>query len=130
MTTTDATIVPTSFEDVEELMQDEGAVIIEFSSTACPACKNTTPVFDAVAKQHLESSVLFARIHTNLRPKLAERFKIRSIPSVLLCLDGQVIDSIVGRLDHDRLDKRVEWLVKRSRGDGFLARIFGFARPA
>ena len=43
------------------------------------------------------------QVNTQENPHLAERFRIRSIPAVLILKKGQVIDSVSGALDRHSL---------------------------
>lgn len=43
------------------------------------------------------------QVNTAENPRLAERFRVRSIPAVLVLRRGQVVDSVNGAMDRDAL---------------------------
>ena len=71
----------------------------------------------------------FYKVTTEAQPELAAAFNIRSIPTMVLVHDGEVLDVVVGALDARRLSAKVDWLLSRARGEGFWARLVG-RKPA
>lgn len=67
----------------------------------------------------------FFKLNTQDHPQLSQRFNVRSIPTLMLIHDGEVLDVIVGVQDADKLKKRAKWLLSKARGEGFLSRLFG-----
>ena len=66
----------------------EGVSIIDFYSTHCGPCRLLLPTL-----MELEAQMPFIKlikVNTDECPQLAERFKIRSLPTVYLCKDGQM----------------------------------------
>ena len=109
-------------EEVEALMQDAGAVVIEVATRRTAPARAMGRVVRSVAEE-LSERVVFATVRADLHPALAERFEVRSLPTVLFVLDGEVLDAMVGRIDAKQLRKRVEWLARRAEGVGFFARL-------
>jgi thioredoxin 2 len=60
------------------------------------------PVFEQTARQ-FSTRVRFAKVDTEAQPTLAQRFGIRSIPSLLLFKDGGEVDRVAGALDASAL---------------------------
>jgi thioredoxin len=113
-------------DDVDTIMStDAGAVVIDFWSSTCAPCVAMAPGFSKVAAEYREHPVRFCKVQTDAHPELAAPFQIRSVPTVIFALDGEIIDAAVGRMDAARLTKKVDWLLSKQRGDGFFARLFG-----
>jgi thioredoxin-like negative regulator of GroEL len=114
-----------SARDVDAIMSaDAGAVIIDFwSSEAGPS--EAVADFCAVAHDFADRPVRFCKVQTDAHPELLETFRIESVPTVLFALDGEILDAAVGRMDRERLRKKVRWLLSKQRGDGFFSRLFG-----
>ena len=110
-------------DDVDTIMADDaGAVLIEFWSSDGPKISDD---FDAVAKTFANDPVRFCRVQIDAHPEIAEPFHIETIPTLILALDGEILDAAVGRMDRALLEKKVRWLMSQQRGDGFFARLFG-----
>ena len=116
----------TTQEEIEDLMsEDGGAAVIDFWSPTCGPCLAMAPDFAAVAEEMGEGSVKFCKVNTAEQPKLAGAFRIMSVPTMLFVLNGEIVDSVVGRVDRQRLYKRAKWLEGKADGKGLFARLFG-----
>lgn len=110
-----------------EALMSEGAgpALIDFWAPWCGPCKMMGPAFDAVAEEYTDQELDFFKLNTEDHGNLASRFNIRSIPTLILVDNGEILDVIVGAQSHRQIQKRAKWLLSKSRGEGFLSRLFG-----
>jgi thioredoxin len=114
-----------SLEDLEVLMGDDGgAAIIDFWSPSCGPCLAMAPHFEAVAEELKDEAIRFVKINTATQPALAQPFNIHSVPTMLFVHNGEILDVRVGALPGAALAKKAQWLLKKSRGESFLSRLF------
>lgn len=93
-----------SIDQFDQLIA-QGNVIIDFYATWCPPCKKLSPIIDKLAKEY--SNVRFIKINIdNFRP-LANRFNIRSIPTLLFFKDGKNVHRN-GSLTEKALKEKIE----------------------
>jgi thioredoxin 1 len=112
--------------ELENLMSEEGgAAIIDFWSPTCGPCKAMAPAFDAVSNELAEEPIRFIRINTATQAQLAQPFNIHSVPTLLFVVNGEILDVRVGALSGPALAKKAQWLLKKSRGEGFFSGLFG-----
>ena len=78
----------------------EVPVLVDFWAPWCGPCQLMGPVLDAVA-QELGHRALVLKLNVDENPHTADRFNIRSIPTMVLLKDGEVKDVLVG-LKHTR----------------------------
>jgi thioredoxin len=115
-----------TLSELDALMsEDGGAAIIDFWSPSCGPCKAMAPAFEALSNELSEEPIRFIRINTAAQPKLAQPFRIHSVPTLLFVHNGEILDVRVGALPGPALAKKAQWLLRKARGDGFFARIFG-----
>ncbi len=107
------------------MTQGGGPAVIDFWAGWCGPCRAMAPIFEAVAEQYADTEVGFYKLDTETDRHIAQRFNVRSIPTIMLIDDGEILDVIVGRIDGKRLGKKVEWLISRSRGESALSRLVG-----
>ncbi len=70
-------------------------VVVDFWAPWCGPCRMMAPELETAA-QHLAGNALVLKVNTEANPELAERFRIRSIPTIAVFKDGREITRAVG----------------------------------
>lgn len=73
-------------------------VAIDFWAPWCGPCVSFAPVF-AEAASSLEPQLRLAKVDTEAQPALAQRFGIRSIPTLLVMRDGREVARQAGAMN-------------------------------
>jgi thioredoxin 1 len=73
----------------------KGIVMVDFWATWCMPCKAMAPVIDEIAGQ-TKGKVKVGKVDIDKNGPLANRFRIQSIPTVLIFKDGQLMETFVG----------------------------------
>jgi thioredoxin len=71
-----------------------GRVLVDFYASWCGPCQKLRPLFVTLAES--KPSVLFAKVDTDEEEDLVEEYNIRSLPTVLLLVDGVEQERITG----------------------------------
>ena len=96
------------------ISRNDLAVAVDFWAEWCGPCKMFAPVFAQAAAEH-KTRMRFAKLDTEAEPAIAQRYGIRSIPSLLVFKHGQEADRTAGALDATRLRA---WLSRHAVGSG------------
>ena len=70
-------------------------VFLDFWACWCGPCKMLAPTFERLADQYGEQ-VTFAKVDVDELPEVANKFGIRSIPTIVLLQGGNVVEKLVG----------------------------------
>jgi thioredoxin len=100
---------------LDEVMGPEGGpALIDFWAPWCGPCRMMGPHYEAISETYADYPVAFYKLNTEDHPELSRRFRVRSIPTVLLIHEGEILDVLVGVSDQRRLGKKVNWLLKKA----------------
>ena len=88
------------------LIQGDKPVVVDFWAPWCNPCIGFAPIFEDVAKER-NGEVRFVKIDTEAQQALAGQYRIRSIPTVMVFKNGQMVDTINGALPKGQFD---QWL--------------------
>ena len=82
--------------------------LIDFGAEWCVYCKKIAPIIEEIAAEHPE--LTFGYIDVDLQPMLAARFRVHSLPTVLLLKDGQVVNQFIGAQTKETFLKGIDEL--------------------
>ncbi|HET9948747.1 MAG TPA: thioredoxin [Longimicrobiales bacterium] len=77
------------------VLQADAPVLVDFYADWCAPCRMVAPFVDELAHQHT-GELLVAKVDTDHAPGVAERYGIRSIPTLVLFRDGRELGRSVG----------------------------------
>ncbi len=79
----------------EALAAVAGVTAIDFTARWCAPCKVMEPILAALSTEY-RGRVRLAAIDVNHEPILAERYNVRSMPTLVVLRDGREVGRIVG----------------------------------
>jgi putative thioredoxin len=91
-----------SFETAVLRKSLQTPVLVDFWAEWCGPCKQLGPILEKLAGEYGGAFEL-AKIDVDKEPQLAGAFQVRSIPTVFLVKDGQVVDGFPGVLPEGQL---------------------------
>ncbi len=93
-----AATVLTSDTFENEVMNADKPVLVDFYADWCGPCKAMAPVLDEIAEEQADT-VKVCKINVDDAPDIARKFRVMSIPNMILFKDGQTVDRFVGLTD-------------------------------
>ena len=99
-------------EDFSELVeQSSGVSIVDFWAPWCAPCRMMAPILDEIALDYAEEGVTVVKVNTDQAQLSAERFGIRSIPTLIFFKDGEPLFEMVGAVPKPVLEREIRSLL-------------------
>jgi putative thioredoxin len=91
-------------------------VVVDFWAEWCGPCKQLGPLLEKAAADR-KGKFILAKVNVDEAPRLAQYFRIESIPAVLAFKDGQAVNGFVGLLPESDLKMFLDDLAGPAAGD-------------
>ncbi|HEY4146989.1 thioredoxin [Pinirhizobacter sp.] len=95
-------VTTANFEDAVIKASLTTPILVDFWATWCEPCKALSPLLDKLAAEY-NGAFALAKVDVDAEQQIAAMFGIRSIPTVMLVKDGQVLDGFAGALPEGEL---------------------------
>ena len=88
------TITKENYES--EVVQSDKPVLLDFWATWCGPCRLVSPIVDEIAEERDDIKV--GKINVDEQGELAQKFRIISIPTLVVMKNGEIANKAVGAM--------------------------------
>ena len=78
----------------QEVINSSKPVLLDFWASWCGPCRMVGPILDEIAEEREDIKV--CKINIDEQPELASRYRIMTIPTLMVLKNGQIMEQSVG----------------------------------
>ena len=78
----------------KEVLNSDKPVLLDFFASWCGPCRMVGPILDEIAEEREDIKV--CKINIDEQPELAHRYRIMTIPTLMVLKDGNIVEQSVG----------------------------------
>ena len=90
----------------EEVLQSSTPVLVDFFAEWCNPCKMMAPVVEKLAEE-LEGKVKVGKCNIDENMELAGKYRVMSIPTIILFKAGEAVSTTVGAVSKNELEGKI-----------------------
>ncbi len=95
-----------SFEQVV----NKHLVVVDFFAEWCMPCLMMAPIVEELADK-FKGKINFAKINIDDNSSLSEKYKVMSIPTIIMFKDGKEVARIIGTVSGEQLEEKLNSLL-------------------
>ncbi len=89
-----------------EILDSDKVALVDFWAAWCGPCQVLGPVIEELAGEY-EGKAVIAKLNVDENPNTAAQYGIRSIPTMLIFKNGEVVDQMVGALPKNMIIEKI-----------------------
>lgn len=93
--------------DMDETLKKYPTVVIDCWAPWCGPCKMIGPIVEELAKE-MHGKIVFGKLNVDENPQTSMKYKIMSIPTLLVFKNGALVDRLVGAMPKDMLMQKLK----------------------
>lgn len=90
----------------DEVLKSDRPVLVDFYAEWCGPCKMLGPVIEELSEE-LADKMLIGKVDIDKDQNLAQQYGIMSVPTLLVFVNGEVVEKFVGAMPKAQLQEKL-----------------------
>ncbi len=91
----------------QEVLDEVLPVLVDFWAVWCGPCLRLAPEIEQITREY-KGKLKVCKLNVDDAPKMASRYGIASIPTLVIFKNGEVVDRIVGALSKAEIETAIK----------------------
>lgn len=91
----------------QEVISSDIPVLVDFYADWCGPCKMMAPIVEKLAEIY-EGKVKVGKCNVDEEGELARKYRVMSIPTMIIFVNGEVKETIIGATSQKELEEKIE----------------------
>ncbi|NTV90923.1 MAG: thioredoxin [Clostridiales bacterium] len=100
-------VTVTSANYTQEVEKSAVPILVDFWAPWCGPCRAVAPILEQLAAKY-DGKVKIGKVNVDEQQELAVKFRVMSIPTLILFKDGKVVQQMVGLRAAQELDDMIK----------------------
>ena len=83
-----------------------GVAVVDFWAEWCGPCRLIGPIIEELSSQY-DGKAVIGKVNVDENPEISMKYSIRSIPTILILKDGEIVDKQVGLTTKAALEAKI-----------------------
>ncbi len=93
-----------------EVLGSSAPVVVDFWAEWCGPCKMLAPTIDKIAEKY-DGKAVVGKLNVDNNPSIAKKYNVRSIPNVMIIMNGEVKEQVVGNVPEADISALLDKLI-------------------
>ncbi len=89
-----------------DVLGGDKPALVDFWASWCAPCRAVAPVVEEIATEKNDTVNVF-KCNIDENPQVPAKFGVRSIPTIILFKDGQMVDQVVGAVPKTAIEELI-----------------------
>lgn len=90
-----------------EAIDTDGVAVVDFWAEWCGPCKMLTPIIEELAVDYAGKAKI-GKVNVDHNPNISMEYGVRSIPTILIFKNGEVVGKQVGLTTKVKLEEKIQ----------------------